>query len=502
MLQLLLAFAPFVLITYLLVVREVRASIVMFVAYVLTAVSLWLVWQQPVTELVAASAKGLFIAFDLLLIILGVLLIFSLLQATGHLAHLEEFFLSLSQERHVHVVLIGFFFVMFLEGIAGFGTPALIVAPLLVLVGVSALSAVVLALVADSMAVVFGAFGTPIVVGLQGVSADVASVTLLSALLAGVVLLFLPTFMLVLYAYLEGESVESIKQFLPLSLVSGLVASASFIGSAYVFGPELPSVVASLVGLVVVVLLLRWGVLGVSIRRPPIRKALPAIGAYLLAVLLLVLSRANVAGFGSFLERLRWEVEVFGFVEHVFSAYTPGVLLLVSFFVALLVLVPSRKQLVAALSFTCTKASAVLAALLLTLMFAQLIIYSPSPSIAFLLAQVFENTGVLYVFFASLIGAFGSFVAGSATVSNIMFSAVQLDAAALSGVSSSLVLALQTVGAGAGNLVAIHNVVAVLAVVHVAGGVSRVLRVTAVVAGGMCLLVSCLALFLHVAGLA
>ncbi|MFT4250413.1 MAG: L-lactate permease [Candidatus Woesearchaeota archaeon] len=497
MLQLFLALLPFILITYLLVVRKVAASTVMLWAFLITLSSLLFVWRQPFVDVLSSSLKGFFITIDLLLIIAGVLLIFTLLSRTKHLVALEKFFVSLSDKAPVHVVLIGFFFVMFLEGIAGFGTPALIAAPLLVLVGLRPLSAVVLTLVADSMAVVFGAFGTPVVVGLAGLQANLLEVSFLSALLAGSVLLFLPTLMLFLYGLLEHKSFAQLRPFLRLTVVSGLLTAGLFVLSAYIFGSELPTVLASLGGLVIVLVLLRTPLLGVRTNRGvSSRQALPAILAYLSAVFLLVFSRADVFGFGSLLQSLSVSVSLTNGVSHSFSAYTPGVLLLLAFVLCLLFIRPSQKQIRGAVFDAYTKAAPVLFTLAVTLMFAQLIIYSPSPSIPSLLAGLFSGTNTYYVFFASLIGAFGSFVAGSATVSNLMLASVQLDAAVVNSVSESLVLALQTVGAGAGNMVAIHNVLAVLAVVHVKGGVSSVIRVTGLVAIVLCLFVSVVAFLL------
>ncbi|MEM7796012.1 MAG: L-lactate permease, partial [Cyanobacteria bacterium P01_C01_bin.118] len=68
--------------------------------------------------------------------------------------------------------------------------------------------------------------------------------------------------------------------------------------------------------------------------------------------------------------------------------------------------------------------------------------------------------GAVWPFFAPLVGTIGSFVAGSVTVSNLMFSMFQFGVATQTGVSTALVLALQCVGASAGNIICISNIVA------------------------------------------
>ena len=75
-------------------------------------------------------------------------------------------------------------------------------------------------------------------------------------------------------------------------------------------------------------------------------------------------------------------------------------------------------------------------------------------------------------------GALGAFIAGSNTVSNLMFAAFQHGVAARLAISSSLIVALQAVGAAAGNMIAIHNVVAASATVGLLGREGATLRRT------------------------
>jgi lactate permease len=77
--------------------------------------------------------------------------------------------------------------------------------------------------------------------------------------------------------------------------------------------------------------------------------------------------------------------------------------------------------------------------------------------------------GASYPFFAPIIGAMGSFIAGSATVSNMMFSLFQFGVADKIGVSAAVVVALQGIGAAAGNMICVSNVVAASATVGLSG---------------------------------
>jgi lactate permease len=86
--------------------------------------------------------------------------------------------------------------------------------------------------------------------------------------------------------------------------------------------------------------------------------------------------------------------------------------------------------------------------------------------------------GQVYPLISASIGAVGAFLAGSNTVSNLMLSQFQFETASLLGISGTLMVALQSVGAAAGNMIAIHNVVAASATVGLLGKEGNVLRIT------------------------
>jgi lactate permease len=91
---------------------------------------------------------------------------------------------------------------------------------------------------------------------------------------------------------------------------------------------------------------------------------------------------------------------------------------------------------------------------------------------------VANSVGSIYPFFAPSVGALGAFIAGSNTVSNLMMAQFQFDTAHLIGVSGAMLVASQAVGAAAGNMIAIHNVVAASATVGMLGREGRVIRMT------------------------
>ena len=91
-----------------------------------------------------------------------------------------------------------------------------------------------------------------------------------------------------------------------------------------------------------------------------------------------------------------------------------------------------------------------------------------------------ELVGSAFPALSATVGALGAFIAGSNTVSNMMFSQFQFEVAQTLTISSAVVVALQAVGAAAGNMIAIHNVVAASATVGLLGREGATLRKTVI----------------------
>jgi lactate permease len=88
--------------------------------------------------------------------------------------------------------------------------------------------------------------------------------------------------------------------------------------------------------------------------------------------------------------------------------------------------------------------------------------------------------GGVWPIFAPFIGGIGAAVAGSNTVSNMMFSLFQFGMGERIGVDPTWIVALQAIGGAAGNMICVHNVVAASAVVGLLGREGSVIRMTVI----------------------
>jgi lactate permease len=108
-------------------------------------------------------------------------------------------------------------------------------------------------------------------------------------------------------------------------------------------------------------------------------------------------------------------------------------------------------------------------------------------------------TGDWWNYVAAYLGAIGSFFSGSCTISNLTFGPIQDSIAARVGQDRTTTLALQSVGGAMGNMVAIHNIVAVCSVLKLANKEGEILKQTAgpvvlygVIAAAMALVIEAL----------
>src|SRR5690554_1595281 len=165
----LLAALPIIVVVFLMLVLMWPSSKAMPVGYLTAAIIAFSGWRMPFRWVMAATVAGVINALDILIIVFGALLILQLMKKSGGIARISSNMATISADRRIQVVIIAWFMGSFLEGAAGFGTPAAIGAPLLVGMGFPPFIAAIVTLLADSAAVIFGGVGVPLWGGFDGI---------------------------------------------------------------------------------------------------------------------------------------------------------------------------------------------------------------------------------------------------------------------------------------------------------------------------------------------
>ena len=161
------AVAPLAVVFLLLVFWRWPAKKTMPLAFGLTALLACFYWRVSVVRVAAASLEGLLIAGTLLYIVWGALLLLFVLKHSGAVRAIRNGFQNISPDRRIQAIIVAWTFGAFIEGAAGFGTPAAVAGPLLVILGFPPMAAALSALTIQSTPVSFGAVGTPILVGVN-----------------------------------------------------------------------------------------------------------------------------------------------------------------------------------------------------------------------------------------------------------------------------------------------------------------------------------------------
>ncbi|PID33421.1 hypothetical protein CR969_00855 [Candidatus Saccharibacteria bacterium] len=146
------------------------AKIGMTISAVIVALLAFFIWQMTPIAMAASVVQAIHRSLTILLILFGAVTLLKTMQQTGAMTRIKLGFHTISSDMRVQTVLIAFVFVSLIEGSSGFGTPAVVAAPLLMVLGFRPLAAVALALLGDTVSVTFGAVGTPLIVGLENVS--------------------------------------------------------------------------------------------------------------------------------------------------------------------------------------------------------------------------------------------------------------------------------------------------------------------------------------------
>lgn len=556
--QAFLAFSPILLAGILLIGVRWPARRAMPIVYVLTALIGLLAWDMTFTRIAASTIQGLGLTAAILWIVFGAILLLNTLKHSGALKVIRAGFTGISADRRIQVVIIAWLFGTFIEGASGFGTPAAIVAPLLVALGFPAMSAVVIGMMIQSTPVSFGAVGTPIVVGVTGglrsdeVDADLAAagsdwdeflqlVTSQVAIIHGIIGTLIPLLMIMVMTRFFGEK-RSWRDGLsaaPFAIFAGLAFTIPYALTGVFLGPEFPSIFGALVGMAIVVPAAKAGFLvpketwdfgpaeswpaewlgTLEMKLDDLADKQREIGLvrawtpYLLVALLLVLSRIDELGINDQLQRVEiaWN-NIFdeGISTSLQPIYLPGGIMVVSVIAAYFILSMNWGQMRSAISESTKTLIGAGVVLIFTVPLVRIMINSgvntggdggtALDSMPVAMANwTSDVVGDVYPAFAATIGALGAFIAGSNTVSNLMLSQFQYSTASSLGLAPSLMVALQAVGAAAGNMIAIHNVVAAAATVGLLGREGLVLRKTILPTIYYCVFAGAIGLFVYYA---
>ncbi len=435
-----------------------------------------------VAGLIGSFVEATFTAATILWIIFGALCVHQLQLRTGAIESLRAGVGSLSDDPRIVAILIAWFFALFIEGAAGFGTPIALAAPFLVGFGFRPVQAVTIVLIGHSVGVSFGAVGTPImpqIAATDFTGPQIARATGEFHLILGAVMLA------VVLLLVTRQAREDDRDLVPIAGYFVLAAAAFLLPMAAIsrwIGPELPTMGGALVGgaLFIAALNFRRGKdltkavddADASEQMPLLRAAAP----YLIVIGLILLTRL-IGPIQTLFQSILFEWELHDTFQGRFQPfYHPGTILVLGALFGARIQGASRAVIKDALKEALKMLGPVTIALIAMLAISRLMVHTAM--IDALAEAAARTAGGFWPAVAPVVGVLGTFVTGSATASNILFTDFQVATADRLGLDELRLVAAQGFGAAVGNIICPHNVIAGCATVGIAGREGEVLRRT------------------------
>jgi lactate permease len=518
----LIAFIPIIIIIALLVGLNWSAKRVMPIAWLVCCVLALTIWKMDFTHIAGFSIFGAFKGFDVMITIFGAILILNTLKRSGGMASINYGFRGISTDRRIQAIIVAWLFGCFIEGASGFGTPAALAGPLLVGLGFPPLAAALIALICNSTPVSFGAAGTPLITALSSVDSFVVSEGYSQELfrtvytrfvsythsLPGILIPFISVAMLTWF-FGKKRSIRPALEVLPFSIFAGLAFVLPYAIIATFIGPELPSLLGALIGLVIVVSATKKGFLvpkttwdfpeesqweadwHSEFTEQAEEKATMSLAKawtpYVLIALILVITRLpqfglapifknfkivvpNILGIGDLNYELQW-------------GWLPGFIPFIFVAVATIFIHSMNKEAVKTAwkdAFKqCTGAAIAMffGVALVQLMLNSKVNAAGLESMMTVMAKSVASVfGQAFPVVSPFIGVLGAFISGSNTVSNMLFAPMQFETAVLLNMAPLWIIVLQCVGGAIGNMICVNNVVAACATVGVNGVEGKIIR--------------------------
>ncbi len=520
----LLAFLPILVTIVLMTVFNWPAKRALPLAWFMCAVIGVAAWKMELLDVVAQTLAGFLNSLDATLVIFGAILVMNTLKKSGGMSAINVGFKSVSNDKRIQAIIIGFMFGSFIEGAAGYGTPAALAGPLLISLGFPTIAAATVALIFDSAAVSFGAVGTPVITSMNQLrdtlagsgidfNAYQAELTLWSAIPHMVFALFLPFVAIAVMTKFYGKerSFKPAFEVFPFAIFAGLCFSVPYVLIAALLGPEFPSMFSSIIGLILTILAAKkgflvpkkewsfadvsewdesWKPLNSAEEQSENTKKMSLVRAwipYVLIGLILVVTRIDSLGLKGILSNLAINTgDILGVkgASYAFKPlWLPGVL---PFMLVALLTAPihkmSAKEVKDAWLDSLKQIAGAAIAIAFGVALVQIMKNSATEAMngngmMTVMADFLAGlAGKAYIVIAPFIGVLGAFISGSNTVSNILFTNLQYDIAANLQLSTVAIVALQVVGGAIGNITCINNVVAACATVGTTGSEGKIIK--------------------------
>lgn len=439
-----------------------------------------------------AIVEGIFMAlWPILLVIIAALFVYALVQDTGAMDKIKAMLTSVSVDKRVLAIIIGWGFGCFMEGMAGFGTAVAIPAAIMVGMGFDPIPTVISLLIVNTTPTAFGSVGVPTT---SLATASGQDVMLLSANTVNVqfILQFITPFLMVIVI---GGGLKALKGMIPFTLLASLSFTVPNFLMAHFAGAELPDIVGSIICMVCCIVFAAKFMNGETPDEYKVGKGsqkleltvnegIKAWAPFIFIFILLLITSKLVPFINQPLSVIKSSFKIYNGIEYYDPAAdpgmasftwinTPGVWIILSGILGGLIQGASIGRIFTVLGNTIKNNVKTILTICSVLATARIMVHSGmTRDVADVLVLI---TGNLYPLFAPLVGVLGAFVTGSGTSTGILFGSLQSAAATQIGAQPAWLCAANSFGAGVGKMIAPSNVALACASAGLAGNESKIM---------------------------
>jgi len=391
------------------------------------------VWSMETQYAVESVLEGLALAcWPILLVIIAAIFTYNLTLETKAMDVIKDLLTGVSHDKRVLILLIGWGFGGFLEGMAGFGTAIAVPAGMLAGIGINPILSVSVCLIANSVPTAYGSIGIPLVTLANVTGFDSVQLATYTSMQLGVLTLLCPWLMVVV----TGGSLKALRGMSVMCLGSGLAFFVpEFLLSSFV-GPELAVVAGAILTMATIVVLAKKFPLNDEEFAMPTHegakistaKAINACLPFILIFIFLLFTSKLVPPINQFLMQFKSAVPIYtgeGGAPYTFVwINTPGVLILLAAFIAGSKQGASIGSMLKLLGKTINGLKFTMLTIIAVIATAKVMGYSGMTN------QIADTavaaTGAAYPAIAAFLGSVGTYITGSATSSCVLFGKLQV----------------------------------------------------------------------------
>ncbi|MDR3565890.1 MAG: L-lactate permease [Negativicutes bacterium] len=442
-----------------------------------------------------ANSKGLSLSLYVLLIIWGAVFLYNVVEKIGAVKIIGDTMTKVTEDRLLQCLLMAWCFASFMQGIAGFGVPVAVVAPIMVVMGFPPAVAAAACLVGHSWSISFGSMGSSyytiqLVTKIPGeiIGPWMASLFIIPIIATGFSV-----------AHIYG-GMAAVKRGAPAIIITSAVMGTMMWVMNFIGAAQLATLIPALMGCATMALLSRTSLYRVDKTPEQLAaeqgapKTMGFHQAFVPYYILIALSIASqIKGISAIFAPYTWGLDfpamktAFGYAVNAEKLYSrinilshPAPLLVAAAFLGYIIFSSTGRwkpgTAVAALKTTFSQCVPTSIGILTMVMMALIM---NDTGMTNLLAQGMANaTGSLFPIVSPLIGVLGAFLTGSNTNANVMFGGLQVETAKVLGISTVIMAAVQSVGGSVGCSIAPSKVLIGTATTGLDGRESEVMNRT------------------------